>query len=206
VGDPDTVANQHTPQAAALKGTWKLLMLKPTDHGSGWASSARVQERWALGVGNRWLQTLRQAFLTCGLPPPHVAMLTRSLATRLRATNLLGYASRRNIRETARPFRVVELPVMELIRRRDFGVLYRKDAYLSPAARRFIETLRKIANDLARSGTSSESGTIGLDSCAAPAGPQCTTAWNLGDEVAMGKHGGAHRAGVNAALLNISPQ
>jgi hypothetical protein len=55
-------------------------------------------------------------------------------------------------------------------------------------------------------GQASISGTIGLDSCAAPAGPQCTTAWNLGDEVAMGKHGGAHRAGVNAALLNISPQ
>jgi hypothetical protein len=30
VGDPDTVANQHTPQASALKGTWKLLYVQAT--------------------------------------------------------------------------------------------------------------------------------------------------------------------------------
>jgi DNA-binding transcriptional LysR family regulator len=43
---------------------------------------------------------------------------------------------------------VVEIPVKELAWTRTLGVRYRKDAYLSPAKRRFIEILRTEATRL----------------------------------------------------------
>jgi len=36
------------------------------------------------------------------------------------------------------------------VRRSAAGVIYRKDAYLSPAARRFIEILKKTAKEIAK--------------------------------------------------------
>jgi DNA-binding transcriptional LysR family regulator len=74
------------------------------------------------------------------------------LSVRLRTwatTDLLGYMSRRVIRESAATLPIRELPVKELEWRRDIGVLYRKDAYLSPAARRFIEILKASAKGIA---------------------------------------------------------
>jgi len=44
---------------------------------------------------------------------------------------------------------LVEIPVKEMTWRRSSGVIYRKDAYLSPAARRFIEILRATAKEMA---------------------------------------------------------
>jgi DNA-binding transcriptional LysR family regulator len=35
-----------------------------------------------------------------------------------------------------------EIPIKELTWRRPVGVIHRKDAYLSPAARRFIDVLK----------------------------------------------------------------
>jgi DNA-binding transcriptional LysR family regulator len=46
------------------------------------------------------------------------------------------------LRMSARDLRVKELPVKELVWPRSVGVIYRKDAYLSPAARRMIEILK----------------------------------------------------------------
>ena len=113
-----------------------------------------ARERWSMGgARNVWPERLLRAFQERGLPPPKIALRTRSLSTRLRvwgSTSLLGYATRRAIRESAPPFRLVELPVQELVSLRTIGVLYREGAYLSPAARRFIETLKKkMANDMA---------------------------------------------------------
>ena len=43
-----------------------------------------------------------------------------------------------------------ELPVDELKWRRPFGVIYRNEAYLSPAARRLIEVLRAVTRRVGR--------------------------------------------------------
>jgi DNA-binding transcriptional LysR family regulator len=75
----------------------------------------------------------------------------RSLRIRLQIwarTDLLGYVPKRVLQGSARQLRLRELPVGELAWRRSVGVIYRKDAYLSPAARRFIEILRTTARDL----------------------------------------------------------
>ena len=45
---------------------------------------------------------------------------------------------------------MVEIPVKEMTWRRSSGVIYRKDAYLSPAARRFIEILKTTAKEIAK--------------------------------------------------------
>lgn len=46
--------------------------------------------------------------------------------------------------------RLVKIPVKEMSWRRRVGVSYRKDAYLSPAARRFIEILKTTAKEIAK--------------------------------------------------------
>ncbi|MBI4194346.1 MAG: LysR family transcriptional regulator substrate-binding protein, partial [Betaproteobacteria bacterium] len=46
--------------------------------------------------------------------------------------------------------RLVEIPVKGMTWRRHSGVIYRKDAYLSPAARRFIEILKTTAEEIAK--------------------------------------------------------
>ena len=111
------------------------------------------RERWTLSASNLAPQRLLlRTFLEHGLPPPRVALRTRSLSTRLRAlgtSDLLGWACRRNIRDISPQFRVVELPVKELRLRRNIGVLYRKGGYLSPVARRFIEILKRLADEMA---------------------------------------------------------
>ena len=46
-------------------------------------------------------------------------------------------------------FPIIELRVRDLGFTRRVGVFYRKDAYLSPAARRFIEILKVTAKEIA---------------------------------------------------------
>jgi DNA-binding transcriptional LysR family regulator len=112
------------------------------------------RERWALSNVNLIPQyPLLRFFQDNGLPPPKVAVQTRSLRLRLllwSSTNLLGFNSKRVIRNAAPQFRLKEVPVKELTWRRPLGVIYRKDAYLSPAARRFIEILKSAANEIAK--------------------------------------------------------
>jgi DNA-binding transcriptional LysR family regulator len=105
-----------------------------------------VQERWALSVPDiRSKQWLYRALNDGGLPPPRVAVETRSMRLRLQtwaSSDLLGYTSRRILRQAASRFRLKELPIKELAWRRPVGVIYREGGYLSPAARRFIEILK----------------------------------------------------------------
>lgn len=112
------------------------------------------QEQWALSVRNlQPQQLLQRAFQERGLLAPRVAVQTRSLRVRLRTwatSDLLGYMSRRIIRENAPLFPVKELAVKELVWRRNIGVLYREGGYLSPAARRFIEILKATAKEIAK--------------------------------------------------------
>lgn len=110
------------------------------------------RERWALLPNVVATQWLRRAFEDHGLPPPEVALETSSDTLRLHAvasSELLGFTPRISVREAAPRLRLVELRVKELTWRRPLGVRYRKDAYLSPAAKRFIEILKTTAKDIA---------------------------------------------------------
>ena len=113
-----------------------------------------AHEEWALsapGVLN--VQHVQRAFQERYLPPPRIAIEARSVPLRLQicaATSLLSFNTRRSLRQVAPRFRLKELPVDELKWRRPFGVIYRREAYLSPAARRLIEVFRTVAPRQAR--------------------------------------------------------
>ncbi len=116
-----------------------------------------VQERWALPSANllSWQQVFR-AFADSGLPPPRVAMETNFRQISLHAiarSGLLGFIPKSELKKTAQGVRLVEIPVKELVWTRQLGVRYRKDAYLSPAARKFIEILKIEAARLRASET-----------------------------------------------------
>jgi len=113
-----------------------------------------AEERWALSapriLSQQWLT---QAFLERGLAPPKIAVEARSLSMRLRTwatSDLLGFCPRRVLNDSSNALRLRELPINELTWRRPVGVLTRKEAYLSPAARRFLELLRAYASKVAK--------------------------------------------------------
>ena len=113
-----------------------------------------TDERWALTTDDTptW-NRVQQAFEANGLPRPRVSIETSSIALRLpliASSDLLGYSSRPVIRRAAPHLRFTELKLKELAYRRRVGVVYRKDAYLSPAARRFIEILKATAKEITR--------------------------------------------------------
>jgi DNA-binding transcriptional LysR family regulator len=112
-----------------------------------------ADERWAVGPENvpDW-QWLHRAFEDNGLAPPRIAMETSATPLRLHAvasSGLLGFAPRLFVQSAARRLRLVELPVRELHWPCRLAVRYRKGAYLSPAARRFIEILKATAKEIA---------------------------------------------------------
>jgi DNA-binding transcriptional LysR family regulator len=106
-------------------------------------------ERWVLAPANVLSgQWLRRAFSDRGLPAPRVAM--EASATRLRmhmvsSCGFLDFAARSTLSQAMQHYRLVELPVKELAWRRSVGVSYRKDAYLSPTAHRFVDILKATA-------------------------------------------------------------
>lgn len=107
---------------------------------------ALLQERWTLTTANvparQWLD---RAFHEKGLPRPRVTVETRSARLRFQliaAAGLLGFMSRRAVRAAGRELGVKELPSKELTWHRSVRVIYRKDTYLSPAARKMITVLR----------------------------------------------------------------
>ena len=65
-------------------------------------------------------------------------------------TDLLGTSSKRLLKQIKARYRVVELPIRGFSVRRSVGVFYRKDAYLSPAARQFIRILKDTAKSIAK--------------------------------------------------------
>jgi DNA-binding transcriptional LysR family regulator len=108
-----------------------------------------AKERWALSPVNMlpW-HWLFRAFQDRGLPPPQVAFETRSIRLRLQtvaSSRLVGFLARRIVGEAAARFRLKVFSIKGVTWRRPVGVIFRKDAYLSPAARRFIEILKATA-------------------------------------------------------------
>jgi DNA-binding transcriptional LysR family regulator len=111
-----------------------------------------AQERWAstesVLMSQQWL---RRAFEDRGLPPPLVAVESRSVRVRfqtLASSDLLAFISRCVFEQVAPPFHLTRLPVSELAWKRPVGLVYRKDAYLSPAGRRLIDILRLMVRNL----------------------------------------------------------
>ena len=118
-----------------------------------------AEERWALSTVNLIpTNPFQRAFQDRGLPPPQFTVEARPVRIRLQVvscSNLLTFTSKRIIERAASRFRLTILPVRELTMRRPVCALYRKDAYLPPAAHRFIEILKATAKELsaARKGS-----------------------------------------------------
>jgi len=111
------------------------------------------QERWtATAFSAPAWPHVNLAFQQSGKNPPRVIVRTTSLSLRdhlVASTDLLGTSSRRVLRQVAARHRLVELPLKEFMGKRGVAVFYRKDTYLSPAAKRFIEILKKTAGEIA---------------------------------------------------------
>jgi DNA-binding transcriptional LysR family regulator len=106
-------------------------------------------QRWALGPATvpDW-QWLHRAFEDAGLMPPQASMETSITPLRLHAvaaSGLLGFAPRRLVQQTAGQLGLVELRVKELVWQCCLAVRYRKGAYLSPVARKFVELLKSVS-------------------------------------------------------------
>jgi len=108
-----------------------------------------AKERWVLPKTDLMMrQALERAFREKGLPGPAVAIETRSVVARDAAiahSDLVGLASTRMLRQKPTGWAVVRLPVIEPVWRGPIGVIYRKDAYVPPAARQLVERFRIIS-------------------------------------------------------------
>ena len=112
-----------------------------------------AQERWILWAPHApsW-QRLHRVFEDNNLPPVRIAMVTNSVTLRLSAvahSTLLGITLRRVVQQAAPRYRLAELPIKDLTWQLGTAVSYRKDTYLSPAARRFIEIIKTTARNIA---------------------------------------------------------
>jgi DNA-binding transcriptional LysR family regulator len=90
-------------------------------------------------------QWLERVFSDRGLPPPRAAISTSSIAAvpRLIAeTGLLSFISRRNLASGRFSPGLVEVYNPEITMTRSFALLHRADAFLSPAALRFMEIVQ----------------------------------------------------------------
>jgi DNA-binding transcriptional LysR family regulator len=113
-----------------------------------------ARERWAVNASSAVpVQRLRQSFLDAGLPPPEIAVETNALPLRLEllaSSDLVGVTAKSLVREAAARSGLVQIPIKGWTYTRRAGVMYRKDAYLSPAAKRFIEILKATAKEIAK--------------------------------------------------------
>jgi DNA-binding transcriptional LysR family regulator len=123
-----------------------------------------ANEQWALSVPSVLnVQHLHRTLQASGLPPPRVAIEARPLRLRLQicaSTRLLSFNARRALQLFAPRFRLKELPVKELKWHRSVGVIYRKESYLSPAARRLIHLLKTSAPQQATTVSSALSRSV----------------------------------------------
>lgn len=83
-----------------------------------------------------------------GLPPPRVvikASLIQIQPLLIAATDLLTVVSRRSLQATTIGTQLAELPLEQTVFKRDFGVCWLSDSYLSPATRMLIDILQETA-------------------------------------------------------------
>ncbi|MBI2291132.1 MAG: LysR family transcriptional regulator [Betaproteobacteria bacterium] len=113
-----------------------------------------VQERWAATAASAILgrQSLQRTFEERGLPAPRIALTSDSVVMNHRlvaSSDLLGIASRRPVEQDAGNLGLKIIPVTDVKWIRPVAVVYRKDGYLSPVARRFIAILKAMAKEIA---------------------------------------------------------
>ena len=105
-----------------------------------------VTQHWASSTADyRPKQLLSRAFSERGLPAPRFVLQSRSVRLRLQIIStsaLLGFGPKRMVEMAAAPLGLKVLRVKELALPRTMGVMYRKGAYLPPAATRLIELLK----------------------------------------------------------------
>ena len=111
-----------------------------------------AQERWALNeLALPAQQRLLEKFRDSGFPPPRVAFQSRSAALRLRtvgSSDLLAIVSRDCIEQATSAATVITLPVEALAWLRPVGVIFRRETYLPPVGRLFIEIIKAMADDM----------------------------------------------------------
>jgi DNA-binding transcriptional LysR family regulator len=113
-----------------------------------------VQERWAstAASGFQAWNSLQRTFEERGLPAPRFALLSDSVVLNRRIVNsleLLGIASRLSVASDADRLGLKIIPVTDMKWMRPVAAMYRKDGYLSPVAKRFIEILQAMAKAMA---------------------------------------------------------
>jgi DNA-binding transcriptional LysR family regulator len=105
-----------------------------------------AEERWSLSMPDAHSRKfVERVFLEHGHRPPRVAVEIRTVRMRLQMlarTELVAVGSRRVLRGAAKSFGLVQLPIKALTWSRPVGVIYRKDGYVLPAARRLVELLK----------------------------------------------------------------
>jgi DNA-binding transcriptional LysR family regulator len=113
-----------------------------------------AQERWVLpSLEQGTSRLLTQAFTNLGLSPPALAVACNHLLSRFRlvaASDLITFGSRSVAQHLARDLAIVALRIKVLSGTRRTCVTYRKDAYLPPAAFRFIEILQKVTAEMGK--------------------------------------------------------
>ena len=117
---------------------------------------ARIEDllayRWVLAppsVGTR--QWLERAFQSRGLPGPDVQIETNlilMMPTLIHKTELLTFTSRRHTSRADTGGALREVRVKETTMPRRFDVVYRRDGYLSPAAKKLLALLRARGEEL----------------------------------------------------------
>ncbi len=110
-------------------------------------------EPWATALGTSlpYWQILFRTFEQKGLAIPAMALECNSLQLRnaaIACSNFVSITSAELLLLEERRFPLVELPVKEFSYSRKISIVYRKNAYLSPAARRLIDILKKQAREM----------------------------------------------------------
>ncbi|WDZ76241.1 LysR family transcriptional regulator [Ensifer adhaerens] len=134
----------------------EVVVAANSDHPLCAATNASIEDlvasRWVLpatSVATR--QWLDRAFTSRGLPGPKVHIETNSLhllPQLIAQTDLLSFIPRRNLRPERARARLTEIYAEATTMRRHFGIVYRRDSYLSPATVTLIAELQKSAEAL----------------------------------------------------------
>jgi DNA-binding transcriptional LysR family regulator len=109
-----------------------------------------VQERWAATAASGFLawNSLRRTFEERSLPVPQFAVVSDSGVLNRRmvvSLDLLGIAPRMSVEPVAGDLGLKILTVTDAKWLRPVSLMYRKDGYLSPLGKRFIEILKNAA-------------------------------------------------------------
>lgn len=123
-----------------------------------------AEEQWSSDIDASSWKALCRQFEERGLKIPRLVMESNSLELRLpviAASNLLIHSSSIVVQRAKQRYRLVELPVEGFNIAREIGVYYRKDGYLSPAAKRLIEILKEQGKAITASKSSKGSRAAG---------------------------------------------